>query len=168
MGTVVYKSQPGIDRTKGLVPLAGNEYIYTVSKLLWPDAVEEFLSTQLKGFTLHVCCGKSKLGNIRLDLYEPSAHIKGDMSRLPFPNESFDTVIIDPPYNSRFQIMHDMLSELCRVSRGRIIFQHWFSPVDKKGFYKKNHKFTLTGLYAWMPKTYFGRMQIVSVFDKNA
>ncbi len=167
MSTIVYKSQPAINKTKGSVPLAGTEYVYTVSKLLWADAVEEFIGTQLKGFTLHVCCGKSKLGDVRLDLYEPVVDLVGNMSRLPFANESFDTVLIDPPYNSKFQIMHDMLSELCRVSRGRIIFQHWFSPVDKKGFYKKNHRFTLTGLYAWMPKTYFGRMQIISVFDRD-
>jgi len=30
----------------------------------------------------------------------------------------------------------------------------------------ERHKFILTGLYNWMPKTYFGRMQIVSIFDK--
>jgi hypothetical protein len=166
MSTVTYLNQEAIHKTRGSIPLAGTSHIYTVSKLLWPKEVEEFLSTQIIGFTLHICCGKSKLGDIRLDLYEPDVDIKGCMTRLPFANETFDTVCIDPPYNSKFQIMHDMLSELCRVSRGRIIFQHWFSPVDKNGFYKKNHKFILTGLYNWMPKTYFGRMQVVSVFDK--
>jgi len=167
VGTVQYKHQPAIDKTKGLIPLAGNSYIYTVTKLLWPPDVEKFLDTQLAGLSLHVCCGKSKLGDVRLDLYEPYINVKADMTRLPFSNGSFDTVLIDPPYNSHFQIMHDMLAELCRVSRHRIIFQHWFSPVNKDGYYKKNHKFILTGLYNWMPKTYFGRMQIISVFDRE-
>jgi len=166
MSSVTYNHQPGIDKTKGNIPLAGTSHIYTVTKLLWPKEIEEFLGTQLVGFTLHVCCGMSKLGDIRLDLYQPNIDIKASMDRLPFGNESFDTVLVDPPYNSKFQIMHDMLSELCRVARKRILFQHWFSPVDKLGQYKKNHKFILTGLYNWMPKTYFGRMQIVSIFDK--
>ena len=167
MPTVTYKNQPAIARTGGLIPLVGTAYVYTVSKLLWPKEVEEFLESILIGNTLHICCGKSKLGNIRLDLYEPLVDIRADMAKLPFNNMSFDTLLIDPPYNSKFQIMHDMLSELCRVSRQRIIFQHWFSPVDKHGRYKKDHNFELSSLYAWMPKTYFGRMQIISVFDRK-
>lgn len=167
MSTVTYKNQPAIHETRGAIPLAGNSRIYKVSKLLWPKDVEDFLGTLLIENTLHICCGKSKLGNIRLDLYEPDVDIIGDMSRLPFANQSFDTVLIDPPYNSKLQIMHDMLSELCRVSKQRIIFQHWFSPVDKLGRYRKNHNFILTDLYNWMPQTYFGRMQIVSVFDRR-
>lgn len=167
MSTVTYKNQLAIHKTRGSVPLAGNSYLYKVSKLLWPKEVEEVLENKLIGFSLHVACGRSKLGNIRLDLYEKDIDLVGDMARLPFANESFDTVLCDPPYNSRFQIMHDMLAELCRVSKQRIIFQHWFSPVDKNGYYKKNHRFILTELYNWMPKTYFGRMQIVSIFDKQ-
>lgn len=167
MSTVTYKHQEAIHKTRGSIPLVGNAYVYKVSKLLWPVEVEEFLSTKLKGNTLHVCCGKSKLGDTRLDLYEPDVTVIADMSRLPFANESFDTVLIDPPYNSKLQVMHDMLSELCRVSKSRIVFQHWFSPVDKHGRYRKNHKFILSELCAWMPKTYFGRMQIISIFDRR-
>jgi ubiquinone/menaquinone biosynthesis C-methylase UbiE len=167
MSTVSYINQPAIHETRGSIPLAGNSHIYTVSKLLWPKDVEKFLESQLVGFTLHICCGKSKLGDIRLDLYEPIVDIIGNMERLPFANESFDTVLIDPPYNSKFQIMHDMLSELCRVARKRVIYQNWHSPVDKLGNYRKNHKFILTGLYNWMPRTYFGRMNIVSIFDNK-
>jgi len=167
MGSVKYKAQPAIDKTKGSVPLAGTEYVYTVSKLLWPNAVEKFLSTQLIGKTLHICCGKSKLGNIRLDLYEPDVDIKADAARLPFVDKSFDTLLIDPPYNGIFQWNHDMLSELGRITKMRFIFQHWFVPVDKKGFFKKDHEFILTGLFAWMPKTYFGRIQMISIFDRK-
>lgn len=165
MSTVTYKHQPAIHKTRGTIPLAGNSYLYRVEKLLWPKDVESYLEALLIGQSLHVCSGKSKIGDIRLDLYEKDVNVMGDMSRLPFSNQSFDTVLIDPPYNSKLQIMHNMLAELSRVARKRIIFQHWFSPVDKVGYYRKNHKFILTGLYNWMPKTYFGRMQIISVFD---
>jgi len=147
MSTVTYKNQPAIHETRGAIPLAGNSRIYTVSKLLWPKDVEDFLETLLIGNTLHICCGRSNLGNIRLDLYEKDVNVIGDMIKLPFGNQSFDTTLIDPPYNSKLQIMHDMLSELSRVSKQRIIFQHWFSPVDKLGQYRKDHSFILTALY---------------------
>lgn len=165
MPTVQYKNQPGIDKTKGEIPLAGTSHIYKVNKLLWPESVEEFLKTQIKNPSLHVCCGKSTLGDIKLDLYE-DVDVRGDANRLPFDENSFNTVLIDPPYNGKFQWNHDMLSEMCRVAKDRFIFQHWFSPVNKNGYFKKNWKYILTGLYAWMPKTYFGRMQIISIFDR--
>lgn len=166
MSTVTYKNQPAIHQTRGAIPLAGTSHLYTVNKLLWPKEVEEYLSTKLLGYSLHVCCGKSQLGDVRVDLYA-QADITADAARLPFSNSEFDTVLIDPPYNSKFQWMHDMLSELPRVAAKRIIFQHWFSPVDKHGYLKKDHRFWLSELDAWMPKTYFGRMQIISIFDRE-
>lgn len=167
MGTVTYKNQPAIHKTRGDIPLVGTSHIYKVNKLLWHPHIEEFIFTQLVGKTLHVCCGKSLLGDIRLDLFEEDIDIKADASRLPFSKDSFDTVLIDPPYNGKFQWNHDMLSEIGRVAKERFIFQHWFSPVDKNGYFRKDHSFILTGLYAWMPKSYFGRMQIISIFDRD-
>jgi len=59
-----------------------------------------------------------------------------------------------------------MISEVGRIANIRFIFQHWFSPVDKLGRFKKDHEFMLVDLYNWMPKSYFGRMQVISVFDR--
>lgn len=167
MPTVTYKNQPAIHKTRGTIPLAGTAHVYTVEKLLWPEEVEEYLQSELIGETLHICCGLSKLGDVRLDLYADGVDVIADAARVPFNNQSFDTILIDPPYNGKFQWMHDMLSELPRLAKERIIFQHWFSPVNKHGQYKKCHPFILTGLYAWMPRTYFGRMQIISIFDRS-
>lgn len=166
MATITYKNQPAIHATRGSIPLAGNSYVYTVSKLLWPKDVENFLNEQLIPVTLHVCCGKSQLGDVRLDLYEPEVDICADAARLPFGNESFDTVISDALYNSKFQWDHDLLSEMARVAKNRIIHQNWFLPADKWGRYKKDHSFLLTGVYIWQPKTYFGRVNVISVFDR--
>lgn len=167
MSTVTYKDQPAIHKTRGTIPLEGTDYPYLVNRVLWPSEIEEFLEDRLIGFSLHICCGKSKLGDVRLDLYESDVNIKASMDRLPFTNQSFNTVLIDPPYNSKFQIMHDMLEELSRVARRRIIFQHWFMPVDKYGRYKKNHQFTLTDVYLWQPRTYFGRVNVISILDRK-
>ena len=186
MPTVTYKHQPAIHKTRGSVPLAGTAHVYTVEKLLWPKDVEEYLQSKLVGKTLHICCGLSQLGDVRLDRYECGADVTADAARIPFWDNSFDTVLCDPPYNSKFQWMHDMLNELHRLARKRIIFQHWFSPVNKKGQFKKCHpfelreistvvwaeiddsdSFILNDISAWMPRTYFGRMQIISIFDKE-
>lgn len=182
MSTVTYNHQPAIHKTRGTVPLAGTEFVYTVKKVLWPQEVEDYIQSKLIGYTLHICCGKSQLGDVRLDRYDPIVDVKADAARLPF-EKSFDTVLIDPPYNSKFQWMHDMLNELHRVARKRIIFQHWFSPIDKYGRFKKanvfqlnemvavpvivsdSHEFLLSEMTSWMPRTYFGRMQIISILD---
>lgn len=168
MATVSYKNQPAIDKTKGTVPLAGTSHVYTVAKVLWPEAVEEFIQTLLIPQSLHVCCGKSKLGDVRLD-FDPDNNpdILADASKLPLADESFDSVLCDPPYNGKFQWNHDLLSELSRVARKRIIFQHWFMPADNEGRWKKWHKFSLTAAYIWQPRTYFGRVQVISVFDSQ-
>ena len=167
MSSVTYKHQPAIDATNGSVPLAGTSHLYTVTKVLWSDSIQEFLETLFVGTTLHVCCGMSQIGDYRLD-FDPNNHpdFICDAARLSFADNSFDTILCDPPYNGKFQWNHDMLSELSRVASKRIIFQHWFIPANKFGLYKKaQEKFELTQPYVWQGQTYFGRAQIVSVFD---
>ncbi|KKM68014.1 hypothetical protein LCGC14_1465210 [marine sediment metagenome] len=165
MPTVTYKNQPGIEKTKGAVPLAGTKHVYTVKKVLWPEEVSALLETLLIPKTLHVCCGKSRLGDVLLDAHEPNVHVRADATKLPFRDEAFNTVLCDPPYNGKFQWNHDMLSELSRVAARRIVFQHWFIPADPMGQWKKWHKFRLSSVYVWQPRTYFGRGQLITVFD---
>lgn len=209
MSTVTYTKQPAIHASRGAIPLAGTEHVYRVNGILWPEAVESFLSERLIGTVLHVCPGKSQLGDIRLDLFEDDADVRGDAARLPFPENSFDTVLIDPPYNGKFQWNHDMLNEIHRVAWQRVIFQHWFSPVNKFGKFKKANvwhlvegaivpdmprqylkenktlligvedgqvivededegkEFDLTDLAYWQPRTYFGRVQLISILDNT-
>jgi hypothetical protein len=103
MSTVTYKNQPAIHKTRGSVPPEGTSHLYKVTKLLWPKEIEAYLNMLLVGKSLHVCCGKSQIGDIRLDLFEKDADVLGDASRLPFTDKSVDTILIDPPYNGKFQ-----------------------------------------------------------------
>lgn len=170
MPTVTYKNQPAIEKTKGTVPLAGTRHVYTVAKVLWPEAVEEFLESLFVGRALHVCCGKSQLGDVRLDQHEEDADIKCDAANMNgiVADDEYDTVLCDPPYNGSFQWNHDLLCELSRVAKQRIIFQHWFMPVNAEGRWKKwNDKFALSAVYVWQPRTYFGRVQVISVLDRD-
>jgi hypothetical protein len=166
MSAVTYKNLPAIHKTRGSVPLAGNSHLYTVRKVLWPEAVESVIAGLLIPKSLHVCCGKSRLGDVRFDSDEQNnPDVVGDAAAMPFANAEFDSVLCDPPYNGKFQWNHDLLSELSRVARKRIIFQHWFIPADMQGRWKKWHRFELVSTYVWQPRTYFGRAQIISVFD---
>jgi hypothetical protein len=170
MGTVTYVNQPAIHRTRGSVPLAGTAHVYTARKVLWPGEIEGLLQSLLIGLSLHVCCGQSRLGDLRVDsdsACNPDVLCEdaSNMSDL-FESNSFDTVLCDPPYNGKFQWNHDLLSELARIASKRIVFQHWFIPARKDGAYKKAHdKFSLSSVYVWQPRTYFGRVQVISVFD---
>lgn len=170
MSTVTYHHQPAIHKTRGAVPLAGNEHLYTVTKLLWPPEIERILQNLLVGQTLHVCCGLSLLGDVRVDL-DPAVNPDfvcdaANMKHL-FEDNSFDTVLIDMPYNGKMRWMHNVLSEIARIASQRIIFQQWYIPANKHGKYKKaQEKFQLVELYNWMGKTYFGRVQVISVFDR--
>lgn len=169
MTTVTYKHQPAIHASRGAVPLAGTSHLYTVSKVLWPDSVETFLEGLLIPTSLHVCSGASRLGDVRLDRDPTHApDIVADAAAIPLPDDAVASVLCDPPHNGVFQWNHDLLAELARVARERIIFQHWFIPATAHGLYKKaQDTFALTAVYVWQPRTYFGRVQVVSVLDRR-
>ena len=45
------------------------------------------------------CCGKSHIGDVRIDTDPTSARTReGNLFSLKFPPQSFDTVIYDPPF----------------------------------------------------------------------
>lgn len=169
MSTITYKNQPAIHATRGNIPLAGTSHLYTVKKVLWPDSIQDFLPTLFIGRTLHLCCGKSLIGDVRIDLDKNNnPDIISDAAKLCIMDNGFDTVLCDPPYNGKFQWNHDLLSELARIASKRIIFQHWFIPANKDGLYKKaQEKFYLSQTYVWQGQAYFGRAQIISVFDEQ-
>ena len=171
MGTVTYLNQPGIHATRGAVPLAGTKHLYRVKKRLWPSEVESKLGELIQevgGVSLHVCAGYSRLGSYRLDI-DPATgpDIVADAARIPVGDRGVATVLCDPPFNGRYRWMHGMLSELSRVAQDRIVFQHWFVPGDELGRYRKDWSFTLSELYLWQPRTYFGRAEVISVFDRE-
>ena len=96
MATVTYKNQPAIDKTKGKIPLAGNSHVYRVKKRLWNDSIEDVLKSMFIGSTLHVCCGKSNLGDVRLDVdIENNPDIVCDAANMSdfVSDDSFDTVL---------------------------------------------------------------------------
>jgi len=96
----------------------------------WPRSVENFIFTKAKGFTLHVCSGQSKIGNVKVDLYE-DCDVRADMCSLPFKPGVFDTVICDPPWKIRSALRGRLLCELRDVLRpeGVLILNSTWLPA---------------------------------------
>lgn len=170
MATVTYKNQPAIHKTRGAVPEKGNSIPYRVTKLLWPEEVEGTIAQYLYSPSIHLCCGESKLGDFRVDIdpaHEPDLCIDVmDLFEHIEPG-SFNTVLVDPPYNGKYQWQHDLLAMLPKIARQRIIFQQWFSPVDRQKRYKKDHSFVLRETYIWPSTAYFGRINGIFICDKD-
>jgi ubiquinone/menaquinone biosynthesis C-methylase UbiE len=102
---------------------------------VWPDTVQEFVKDHIEGHSLNICAGRSELGDIRVDLDPQNAEVqKADMRELPFEDESFDTVIIDPPwklgYYQRFRPFYEAV-RVCKVG-GRIIYNATWVPHSEQ------------------------------------
>ena len=95
----------------------------------WPAEVEDFLAARSRGFTIHICNGTSKLGDLTIDKYMP-ADIIGDMYRLPIKTGAADTVICDPPWGIPRHLRHKLLFELRRVLKlgGSLLFNCPWMP----------------------------------------
>lgn len=85
----------------------------------WSKQEEKIVHDKCIGSVLHVCCGKSKLGDVRIDLFEKS-DIKADAFHLPIKDRAFDTVVCDPPWNLGFNMK--FWREIRRVAKKRILY----------------------------------------------
>lgn len=106
---------------------------------IWPEQVTELVSSLIIGKSINVCCGASALGDVKVDLQPlPELALKNniqieDMNDLPFEDDSFDTVISDPPWKLPFfKRMRPFLEcvRICKVG-GRIIYNSYHKPVSK-------------------------------------
>ena len=102
---------------------------------VWPNKISEFVASLIVGRSLNICSGLSELGDIKIDSDPKNSLIqKGDMESLKFPDNSFDTVISDPPWKISFFKRQRPFSEAVRVCRpgGRIIYNCTWRPVSKQ------------------------------------
>lgn len=100
----------------------------------FPERTEKFIKSKSSGKILHVCCGSSKFGDVRIDI-EPQDKgvIKADIFHLPIKEQSFDTVICDPPWHIPYHLrtkIHYELRDACKMG-GIIIFNAPWVPNIK-------------------------------------
>jgi len=85
------------------LPTIGKSYQKNLLKVTWQHSseIEKYLLDLVSdGTCLNVCCGKSHVGNIRLDVNEDSYRTEfGDLFNLNYQENSFDYVYCDPPFN---------------------------------------------------------------------
>lgn len=101
---------------------------------IWPDKVNNKIKKLMTGYSLNVCAGASPLGDVKIDIEPISPAVqKGDMRNLPFADETFDTVISDPPWKISFFKRMKPFFEAVRVCKvgGRIIYNCNWRPVSK-------------------------------------
>jgi len=115
-----------------------NEKLFKKHKLIkcwiWNKTIYDFVKNKVKGYTLNVCCGMNDIGDVRVDLDpKDKSIIKGDMRELPFKDNTFDTVIQDPPWKidlfSRFKPFFECV-RVCKVG-GQIIYNAYWIPQSK-------------------------------------
>lgn len=95
---------------------------------VWRFSEESLIHRLLKGRVLHVCCGRSQVGDIRVDL-DPDLRpdVVADMFYLPFRRGFFDTAVMDPPWE-QWDLRY--LYELRDVAN-RVILVHMTVPRFK-------------------------------------
>lgn len=84
---------------------------------------------------LHLFCGISDFGTVRVDInpeVEPDMILDLSKDRLPFPDNSFDVVVADPPYKD-FK-PYCFVKEAVRVlkPKGFFIVLHWLIYITPK------------------------------------
>ena len=98
---------------------------------VWNDKVSDFVKERVKGYSLNICAGLSKIGDVRVDLDpEDRSVIKGDFKKLKFKDNTFDTVISDPPWKIGYYDRWKPFFESVRVCKvgGTIIYNAYWIP----------------------------------------
>ena len=101
---------------------------------IWNDSVTEFVKSKIKGYSLNVCAGKNPIADVNIDLDPKDKSIlKGDMRKLKFEDNTFDTVIQDPPWKIGFYERMTPFFECVRVCKvgGQIIYNAYWIPTSK-------------------------------------
>jgi len=105
------------------------------SPWIWDKTIEEFVKPRVKGYSLNVCAGKSSIGDVKIDLNPQNKSVKkGNMNKLQFGNNTFDTVIEDPPWKIGFYKRMKPFFECVRVCKvgGQIIYNAYWIPTSKQ------------------------------------
>ena len=129
---------------------------------VWNKTVTEFVKTKISGYSLNVCAGLNPICDVNLDL-DPKDRtiIKGEMKLLPFPSNTFDTVISDPPwkigYYNRFKPFFECV-RVCKVG-GMIIYNAYWIPGSPQGDVKLKE--------LWVRQdNEFTNTSVISLFEK--
>ncbi len=131
---------------------------------MWEKEIEDFVKERMKGYVLNVPCSKCKLGDVRLDV-DPALSMRDAYNffkdEIPYEDNTFDTVISDPPWKIGHYFRPRLffkLVEVCKVG-GTIIYNATWIPTSKYVKLKE----------LWIRQSsQFSNVSIISVFEKIA
>lgn len=91
---------------------------------------DQWLRGHVIGRVLHVCCGASRVGDVRVDIDAgvPGVLVVADMLALPFVDAAFDTACCDPMYDLSMPQRVHLQRELVRVAGRRVLFKGPWIP----------------------------------------
>jgi hypothetical protein len=127
----------------------------------WEGSIEDFVRDKASGWTLNMPCGESVIGDVRVDIEQKPnvTHLFDIGNKVPFPCETFDTVISDPPWNiPHFERMKWFFEcvYMCKVG-GMIIYNATWIPESKAVLLDET----------WIRQSArFGNVSIISIFKK--
>lgn len=108
--------------------------------MVWENEVSKFVKSRLNGYSLNVCSGRSLIGDVKVDVepeqswfFDVGNRVQADMRQLPFKNETFDSVVSDPPWKlDWFKRMRPFFEcvRVCKL-RGLIIYNATWIPTSK-------------------------------------
>ena len=100
----------------------------------WDKKVNDFVKERIVGYSINICAGLSEVGDVKIDLDpKDKSVIKGDMINLPYKDNTFDTVVSDPPWKIGFFQRQKPFLEAVRICKvgGRIIYNCTWRPISK-------------------------------------
>lgn len=130
------RREPGLKEfSVGLpIPRAGSPTPVYMFQPAWRWTQKEFslMARELVEPVLHVPCGVSDAGDIRIDLYT-RADVKADMNQLPIRSRSFKTVLMDPPWINPRKWDMRWTKEAARIATKKIIIRSgiYFHTIPK-------------------------------------
>lgn len=120
---------------------------------------DQWLRGRVVGSSLHVCCGGSRVGDVRVDRDRevPGVTLIADMYALPFVDSQFDTVACDPMYDLSMPQRVHLQRELCRVARHRVLFKGpWIPRASgwelKETILLASHTCANVAVFSWLER----------------
>ena len=128
---------------------------------VWNDTVTNFVKSKIKGYSLNICAGKNPICSVNIDLDPQDSKVqKGDMRNLPFEDNTFDSVVQDPPWKIGYFDRWKPFFECVRVCKigGIIIYNAYWLP--------QSDDVKLLECYVRSDKP-FTNMSVIAVLEKT-
>lgn len=110
-----------------------------VNSWRWNHHEECLVRKWILGSSIHICCGMSKVGDIRFDIESSvKPDILGDILHNDLQSNFKDSVISDPPWNLGFTPRY--WKELKRIAKKRIIVISLSQMMEGRDWHKTHEE----------------------------